>query len=266
MGRDYEIFPGSGLPLLIFSVITTIYYVIKYNLDDYKSNLDDSKSNSMDTVYFLMYIMILVITHFFLNLNTSRALCGSNQWETTFYVTVGPWIIIFGFLYIGLKTFPSWLMPFSNTIGYGVALLAGLSETTEKLFKKTENASKDEIGFLEKIYTDKSLIINEITINNFPNFWEKMKGLFRDDVIKDTTNVVQKELLNLVKLKELTAEYIWYIFAGFLITSISYNFIIGSSCKKSVQDMQDAHNEHDNESKEKYESNDLESRVYSMSE
>ena len=147
MGSDYEIVPGSGLPLLLFSVITTIYYVIKYNLD---------ASNSMDTVYFLMYIMILVITHFFLNLNTTRALCGSNQWETTFYVTVGPWLIIFGFLYIGLKTFPSWLMPFSNTIGYGVALLAGLSETNEKLFKSTEKAtSKDELGFLEKIYTDK---------------------------------------------------------------------------------------------------------------
>jgi hypothetical protein len=259
MSRDYEIFPGSGLPLLIFSVITTIYYVIKYNLD---------ASKSMDTVYFLMYIMILVITHFFLNLNTSRALCGSNQWETTFYVTVGPWLIIFGFLYIGLKTFPSWLMPFSNTIGYGVALLAGLSETTEKLFISTENASsKDEIGFLEKIYTDKSLIINEITINNFPKFWENMKGLFRDEVKNDTTDVVKKELFNLVKMKELTAEYIWYIFAGFLITSISYNFIIGSSCKKSVQDMQDAHNDHDNETKEKYESTrDVEPRLYSMSE
>ena len=115
-----------------------------------------------------MYIMILVITHFFLNLNTTRALCGSNQWETTFYVTVGPWLIIFGFLYIGLKTFPSWLMPFSNTIGYGVALLAGLSETTEKLFKSTKEAtSNDELGFLEKIYTDKSLIINENKSINF---------------------------------------------------------------------------------------------------
>jgi len=259
MGRDYEIVPGSGLPLLLFSVITTIYYVIKYNLD---------ASNSMDTVYFLMYIMILVITHFFLNLNTTRALCGSNQWETTFYVTVGPWLIIFGFLYIGLKTFPSWLMPFSNTIGYGVALLAGLSETTEKLFKSTEKAtSKDELGFLEKIYTDKSLIINEITINNFGNFWTKMSGLFSEEVKKDTTNVVQKELFNLVKMKELTAEYIWYIFAGFLITSISYNFIIGSSCKKSVQDMQQAHNTHELKSQEKYDAtSEEEKRIYSITE
>ena len=259
MANDYDIIPGSSLPLLLFSVITTIYYVIKYNLD---------ASNTMDTVYFLMYIMILVITHFFLNLNTTRAMCGSNQWETTFFVTVGPWLIIFGFLYIALKTFPSWLMPFSNTIGYGVALLAGLSETTEKLFKSTEKAaSSDELGFLEKIYTDKSLIINEITVNNFENFWTKMSGLFREEVKNDSTNDVKNKLFNLVKMKELTAEYIWYLFAGFLITSVSYNFIIGSSCKKSVQDMQQAHNEHDIKSQEKYETmNAEEKRVYSITE
>ena len=251
---------SSGTPLIVFSVITTIYYIIKYNLDDI--------SSSMDTVYFIMYILILVISHFFINLNMTRTMCGSNQWETTFYVTAGPWLIIFGFLYIALKTFPSWLMPFSNTFGYGLALLGGLSETTEKLFKSTQNASsKDELGFLEKIYTDKSLIINEITINNFPNFWENMKGLFRDEVKNDATHTVKKTLLKLVKLKELTAECMWYIFAGFLISSISYNFIISSSCKKSVQDMQDAHNEHDTESKEKYESTrDVEQRLYSMSE
>ncbi len=248
--------PSSGLPLLIFSVITTIYYVIKYNLD---------ASNSMDTVYFLMYIFILVITHFFLNLNMTNAMCGSNQWETTFYVTVGPWLIIFGFLYIALKTFPSWNMPFSNTFGYGLALLAGLSETTEKLFKSTENASKEEIGFLEKIYTDRSLIINEITMNNFENFWNNMKGLFRDEVKSDSTETVKKSLFKLVKLKELTAEYIWYLFAGVLITSISFNFIITSSCKRSVQDMQNAYNDNNKES----ERNDLLKRsqqVYSSNE
>ena len=94
-----------------------------------------------------------------------------------------------------------------------------------------------------------------------------MGGLFSEEVKKDTTNVLQKELFNLVKMKELTAEYIWYIFAGFLITSISYNFIIGSSCKKSVQDMQQAHNAHDLKSQEKYDaSSEEEKRMYSITE
>ena len=223
----------ANSPLLIFSIITTIYYVIKYNLDD---------KNTMETVYFIMYICILILTHFFINLNMTKAMCGSNQWDTTFYVTFMPWLVVFGFLYIGLKTFPSWLMPFSNTIGYGFALLGGLSDVTEKLFKSTADTSvsKDELGFLEKIYTDKSLIINEITVANFSNFWENMKGLFKPEALRDDT--VKTKLKSLVKLKELTAEYIWYLFAGLLVTSISYNFIIGSSCKKSVQDMQNAHN------------------------
>jgi hypothetical protein len=235
---------SSGMPLIVFSTITTIYYVIKYNLE---------ASNNMNTVYFLMYIMILIVSLFFVNLNMTYAMCGSFQWDTTFYVTVGPWLVIFGLLFIGLQTFPSWLMPFSNTIGYGLALLGGLSDTTEKLFKSTENATKDELGFLEKIYTDKSLIINEITTNNFEKFWANMKGLFREEVKNDSTNKVKKSLFQLVKLKELTAEYIWYLFAGVLITSISFNFIIRSSCKKSIQDMQDAHNEHNSASQEKYE-------------
>ncbi len=225
-----ENLPSS--PILLFSLITTIYYIIKYNLDD----------NGMDNTYFIMYLLIIIISHFFVNLNMTRALCGSNQWDTTIYVTVVPWLVIFGFLYIGLKTFPSWLMPFSNTFGYGLAILGGLTETTEKLFKSTTNAKNDkELAFLEKIYTDKSLIINEITVNNFTNFWENMKGLFRDDVINDSANIIKNKLKSLVKLKELTAEYIWHLFAGLLITSISYNFIIGSSCKKSVQDMQNSH-------------------------
>jgi len=249
---------SSSTPLLVFTVVTTIYYIIKYNLDN----------NAMDNVYFVMYVLILVVSHFFINLNMTRAMCGSNQWETTFIVTAGPWFVVFGFLYICLKTFPSWLMPFSNTIGYGLALLGGLSETTEKLFKSTDNAAnKDELGFLEKIYTDKSLIINEITINNFPNFWNNMKGLFKDDVKSDPTETVKKSLFQLVKLKELTAECLWYVFAGFLISSISYNFIITSSCKKSVQDMQDAHIQEEQIANEKYEASlNATQRVYTMSD
>jgi hypothetical protein len=258
MAKNTQI--SSGTPLLVFTVITTIYYIIKYNLDD-------SITSSMDTVYFVMYILILVVTHFFMNLNMTRAMCGSNQWETTFIVTAGPWIVIFGFLFIALKTFPSWLMPFSNTIGYGLALLAGLSETTEKLFKSTEGATKEELGFLEKIYTDKSLIINEITINNFPNFWQNMKGLFRDEVKNDPTNAVKKSLYQLVKLKELAAEYIWYVLAGLLITSVSYNFIINASCKRSVQDMQEAHNQHEQQENELQEAKQsTEQRLYTMTD
>ena len=226
----------QGLPILLFSATTTIYYIIKYY-----------SAESVYTIYFWIYILFVILSQLFINLTISRSICGSNQWETAFYSTVGPWAIIFGFLYIALKTFPSWLMPFSNTFGYLLVSLAGLSDIIEKLFKKTQDVKGIDSGLLERIYTDKSAIINEITINNFNNFWENMKGLFNDSVTgSDTT--VKISLLNLVKMKELMAEYMWFMFSGFLIITISYNFITTTTCKKSIQDMQNAHKKHTDQS------------------
>jgi len=247
---------SAGTPLLIFSVITTIYYIIKYNLSitfDDKGNL---VHDTMSNVYFLIYLSIVIVSHFFINLNMTYSMCGSKQWQTSIFATIAPWTIIFGFLYIGLQSFPSWLMPFSNTFGYGMSLLAGLSETIDKIFKgtgdddlkinKDNDKDKDKknniISTLEKLYSDKSLIINEITLNNFSNFWNKMKGLIKDDVLNDGTNTDKLSLIQLIKIKEYTAEFLWYILSGFLITSISYSYIVNASCKRTVQEMQDIFN------------------------
>lgn len=221
------------LPLLLFLITTTIYFIVKLY-----------SSESTNTIYFCIYILFVILSQMFINIAITKTICGSNQWETAFYATAGPWGIIFGFLYIALQTFPSWLMPFSNTFGYLIASLAGLSDTLDKLFKSTENASREELGLLEKIYTDKSLIINEITINNFNRFWDNMKGVFKDEVKNDSSMTVRNSLFKLVKMKELFAEYIWYMFSGFLIISVSYNFITTSTCKKSILDMQNAHEKH----------------------
>ena len=249
---------SAGTPLLIFSVITTIYYIIKYNLSvnfDSSGNLvHDSMSNS----YFLIYLLLVILSHFFINLNMTYSMCGSKQWQTSIFSTIAPWTIIFGFLYIGLQSFPSWLMPFSNTIGYGMSLLAGLNETIDKIFKGTgdddlkiskNDKDKDKdmknniISTLEKLYTDKSLIINEITLNNFSNFWNKMKGIIKKEVLDDRIEYKEKKsLIQLIKIKEYTSEFLWYMLAGFLITSISHNYIVNASCKRTVQEMQDIFN------------------------
>ena len=94
-----------------------------------------------------------------------------------------------------------------------------------------------------------------------------MKGLFRDEVKNDQTNAVKKSLYQLVKLKELAAEYIWYVLAGLLITSVSYNFIINASCKRSVQDMQESHNQHEQQENELQEAKrSTEQRLYTMTD
>ena len=135
--------PTPGLPLMLFSITTTIYYIIKYNSEE-----------STNTIYFCVYILFIILSQFFINLTVTKSICGSNQWETAFYVTIAPWGIIFGFLYIALQTFPSWLMPFSNTFGYLLVSLAGLSDITDKLFKKTEEVNGVDLGLLERNKND----------------------------------------------------------------------------------------------------------------
>ena len=38
-------------------------------------------------------------------------------------------------------------------------------------------------------------------------------------------------------MKSTVSEFIWNLLTGFLVTSVSYNYIIKIECKKSVQDM-----------------------------
>lgn len=230
-----------GSTLIIFSLITFFYYVIRYNLYDYSN---DQNADSSENVYFSIYLLIVILTNFFINLNISNEVCGTNQWQTAIFSTLGSWFIIFGFIFVGLKSYPSWLMPFSNTFGYGVAYLANLDETVYNLFKSTDDSSvkndKGSLNMLEKIFSQKSLVVNEITMDNFKNFWNKMEGLFIDDIKK--RGELKISLKQIIHLKELTAEFLWYILAGYLIISVSKNYIVNESCKRSVQELQNRYN------------------------
>jgi uncharacterized protein YqhQ len=58
------------------------------------------------------------------------------------------------------------------------------------------------------------------------------------------------QLYNLVRVKSITSEVIWYILTGVLIISISYNNILNTNCKKNLQIMKQSNIEYQ-KSKEK---------------
>ena len=130
---------------------------------------------------------------------------------------------------------PGWLTPFSNTFGYSAALMSGLDETLKKIFidKNVDATKKDNNPLHEAIshiYSDKSLLINEVTSENFNEFWDNMSGVFKPAVTADKSHVLKNKLLSLIGLKESVAKLIWYILVGMLVTSISYNSLIDSTC------------------------------------
>ena len=256
--------PDAGQPLVFFIVVTVVFFFISYNgakVPDEK-NFDGSFpiTADKDLVSMLIYIALLIVGNYFINLNISKEVCGTPMFFQTFITTLLPWVLIFVVLLFILRIMPSWLAPFSNTIGYLIAKAAGLEKLLDQLLvpqAEIENGlpdgtpeQKKNLGLvtqnLEQIYKDKSLLINEVTIINFSEFYQRFyqAGLFNQKFIKEEESekrFPQNEFYNYIILKDKIAEYLWYLLTGLLVTSVSYNFIVNQACTTSVKEMEKTH-------------------------
>lgn len=152
--------------------------------------------------------------------------------------TIIPWIVMFGSLVALLQIFPGWKLPFANTFGYLIVKLLGIKKLATKLI-----ISYDEVGnslepdtdddnfnrairTVKPIIQDPSMILNEISSDNFDNFWKTMedgKILRSEESYKITYNKPREEarstLEKFINIKENISEYVWYILAGTFIAS-----------------------------------------------
>ena len=113
-----------------FFIVTAIYCII---------NIFIGGGNTMQKIIMkACYIIIVVIGEYFINLNLSYQMCKVYQWQTILFITIVPWLLIFGVMHLFLTMFPGWLSPFSNTFGYLVVKLMGLPELM-KLIKFLNN-------------------------------------------------------------------------------------------------------------------------------
>ena len=262
---DHQInVPDAGQPLVYFIIVTAIYSYLNYshssiptdiNFFNGTNNIENINKNSFTSL--LIYILLLIVGNYFININISKEVCGNVQWWNTFIITILPWSLIFLLIIVIIKMFPGWLAPFSNTIGYLIANFSGLEKLIDEILKPQSEVVTGNIPSnpdqalvqynLTQIYGDKSLLINEITIDNFEIFWNRFSkaGLLDTKQIEEEekNNVFLKnELFNYLVLKNTIAEFIWYLLTGLLVTSVSYNYIVNSSCKQSIKEMEATHN------------------------
>lgn len=216
--------------LITFIIITIIYFIFKYQ-------------NYNNQLYLLIYYLAVLISQYVFNLNEISSKCGGNKnWTKALTITLIPWIFIFGLLHIMLTLFSSWKLPFSNTIGYVVTYMFGIRTllTDFIIDESKKNGSEDITNAIQHIYSDPSLLINEITPETFENFWERMNSLFKPDASEH-----KEELYKLVILKDIVSEFLWYVLTGGLISSICLNYISTSKCETSAQEMKDKHDEYE---------------------
>ena len=275
--------PGPQIAMLWFLIVTTIYLPVKYMFSD---------GGNSTLIYFAIYLLMVIVGEYFINLGTTSAMCGSTQWGTAISVTVIPWLVIFGLLNVMLKIFPGWLTPFSNTIGYAITKMMGVGDLFAKILQDEDmdNLPPETQKTLARIYSDKSLMINEIpsTVSGFTEFWRRLSPLMNADappadsdaeveemlVYKDTPEgkepVKQSlayQLYSYVRLKNIISEYIWYMLTGALVTSVGYNYIINAGCELSAAEMQQRHDEYmDKEAEIAKAQRDTSKRVYRSSD
>lgn len=224
--------PSSSI--IFFLILTLIYFIFKYY----------TKSQSSMKIWTIIYVLVLIVVQFFINLGLTNDICGTTQYGTALMTTILPWLFIFGSIALLLMFFPGWLSPFSNTIGYMFTYITGVngflkSILKDKISQTTTPDKADMISAINNVYEDKSLLINSMTVANLPQWWENMTkgGLLKSGVGEAQFN----ELKNYVKMKTEIAHFIWYALAGILTTSVSYNAILNSGCTKSIAEMEKRH-------------------------
>ena len=87
---------------------------------------------------------------------------------------------------------------------------------------------------INTINNNKSKFINQIDID-LTNFDKFIVDLKTSNIAKSPDDETILQLYKLITIKHVIGKLVWYILSGVLITSISYNLIIGMSCKKSVE-------------------------------
>jgi len=249
--------PSPNLPIGIFFLLTIPYFFLQYKA-----------KKEQEVGLFIAYLILLLSSQLYINMQISSGLCGSTQTKTAFFITIIPWLIIFGLLNIVLAIFPGWLIPFSNTFGYGIAKLAGLNKLLiDKILKKESDKASDTVSGREfsktlgKIYDDPSLLINEIpdTDAGFEKFWDDeavnhyvlpsainpIKQSSQNGVKKPDLPSPKEQLRQFVKLKQIVAKFIWFALTGVLTASTSYTYLVRAGCSSSVKQMEQRHTEYE---------------------
>ena len=243
--------PSGLVSTIFFILVTTIFTIIVYVT---LPNMIPDSNTGTNILYVIIYILILVVGNYFINLNLTKSICGGQpQWANTMIFTLIPWILIFGVINLVLIVFPGWITPFANTFGYLFMKLLGV----EDLLKNILNLEKDDPGAkltpqnklvargIQEIYGNSSLFLNQIPSNpvKFREFVTTLAntGYFRQGINIGSSLII--DLYKFIQLKEIIGKYIWNLLSGILVTSVSFNYILNTECTNSLKTMQKNRNE-----------------------
>ena len=242
------------------SSVAIFYFLAVFGAYSYYKH---SKKGVLSGGITFLFFLVLIIGEYFINLAMSKDICGFDQEKTALIATVLPWFVVLGALKAALIVFPGWLSPFGNTFGYiFVSAVTDLKEVFARILTPQfdlapeaqkgpsgqqsggsgtdglqdgadipadEIKNKRDIGrALEQIYSDQSILLNELNLDNLDRFWDSFKEsrLIRPSAKVDDLEKIRTFLI----MKSVVGEFIWLVLCGMLVVSISYNYILNMGC------------------------------------
>jgi len=248
---------SSSVAIFYFFAVFLAYSYYKY-----------TKNGEISPGINILIFLILVIGEGFINLGISTGICqGAAQPYSALVATILPWFLVLGLLKMLLVMMPGWLIPFENTFGYlFVSIVTDLKEVFNDILapqynldpsKKVqgggagpgaggagpggegellEKMQKRDIGrALEQIYSDQSILLNELNLENLDAFW---KGFSESHLIKPGKEESKDKIKKFILLKSIVGEFVWLILTGFLVVSISYNYLLNIGCTYTKEQQQ----------------------------
>ncbi len=238
----------SPVNAMFYFFMLSIFYMIITTILIYTSVASDSAGTAIN----LIFILLLVLGLYFINMSTIKNLCGPDDenyiipYKKVASITFIPWVIVFGTIFFLLELFPGWVRPFSNTIGYLIINFLGVESEFKKYLKSAKDLDKESsdathgnkklataIEFLNK---NTSMFINEFPSDG-TGFEESFEQLQKSDAFEVKTGASLKDfkifLKKMIKIKHTIGKGVWYILAGTVVSSISYNILLDIECQKS---------------------------------
>ena len=138
---------SSYINVIAFVIITILYYVLKPTLTLKREEAQKYKETRY--VYLSIYLMVIILTQFFVNVSIIKSTCGGNITENigpAALFTFMPWLFIFGIMVVVLLLYPGFKSVFADVIGYFYISSAANEIITTLLINKEVEDAMDKGG------------------------------------------------------------------------------------------------------------------------
>jgi hypothetical protein len=252
---------GTYLSLISFFCATLYYFfALKDNPTiDSLENLNTAQK-SMTEKYsgLFLYFLIIIFSQWLVNGIVLNSNCGGDVKRNiivSLFMTLIPWVLIFGAVIVVLIIFPGFKSPFSNVIGYFIVsgqannILTTILKNTDidnKIDTDQSVSSPEDKKALTsaaeailKLCGNTGILVNQMSPDNFAEFWQLLIPLMKDEYkYAGAADQYKQKLFNLVLLRDNIGEALWYIYTAVLLVSIVQMNLSTRGCMKDPATME----------------------------